>query len=227
MGMDFRRLGLRDDEHTDGGNTVTLMRLDPLRELDCLANQALVGVRTARTLPMEALGAANSSENTVRRHVHDCDANGSRRGHHQTCEPAYPPGLRRVPAARHTMGAVAAVPHLWTCRLLRFVTDAACAPPPLFSWPPDRAIPGARRNVAVVLRARELCLASPQTVPFPQPQRLRWRTRQFGGHRDPVNAPVGRGKSAAGGGRVRQRRAAVDRVQNFLVSLLALAAVEC
>jgi HSP20 family protein len=35
---------------------VTLMRLDPFRELDCLANQALVGVRTARTLPMEALG---------------------------------------------------------------------------------------------------------------------------------------------------------------------------
>jgi HSP20 family protein len=34
---------------------VTLMRFDPFRELDRLADQALVGARAARTLPMEAL----------------------------------------------------------------------------------------------------------------------------------------------------------------------------
>ena len=34
---------------------MTLMRFDPFRELDRLADQAMVGVRTARTLPMEAL----------------------------------------------------------------------------------------------------------------------------------------------------------------------------
>ena len=34
---------------------MTLMRFDPFRELDRLADQALAGARTARTLPMEAL----------------------------------------------------------------------------------------------------------------------------------------------------------------------------
>jgi HSP20 family protein len=34
---------------------VTLMRFDPFRELDRLADQALVGARAAGTLPMEAL----------------------------------------------------------------------------------------------------------------------------------------------------------------------------
>ena len=34
---------------------MTLMRFDPFRELDRLADQALVGARAARTLPMEAL----------------------------------------------------------------------------------------------------------------------------------------------------------------------------
>lgn len=34
---------------------MTLMRFDPFRELDRLADQALVGARTARTLAMEAL----------------------------------------------------------------------------------------------------------------------------------------------------------------------------
>ena len=34
---------------------MTLMRFDPFRELDRLADQALVSARTARTLPMEAL----------------------------------------------------------------------------------------------------------------------------------------------------------------------------
>ncbi|MGA8329712.1 MAG: Hsp20/alpha crystallin family protein, partial [Mycobacterium sp.] len=34
---------------------MTLMRFDPFRELDRLADQAVAGARTARTLPMEAL----------------------------------------------------------------------------------------------------------------------------------------------------------------------------
>ena len=34
---------------------MTLMRFDPFRELDRLADQALAGARTVRTLPMEAL----------------------------------------------------------------------------------------------------------------------------------------------------------------------------
>ena len=34
---------------------MTLMRFDPFRELDRLADQALTGARAARTLPMEAL----------------------------------------------------------------------------------------------------------------------------------------------------------------------------
>jgi HSP20 family protein len=34
---------------------MALMRFDPFRELDRLADQALAGARTARTLPMEAL----------------------------------------------------------------------------------------------------------------------------------------------------------------------------
>jgi len=34
---------------------MALMRFDPFRELDRLAEQALVGARTARSLPMEAL----------------------------------------------------------------------------------------------------------------------------------------------------------------------------
>lgn len=34
---------------------MTLMRFDPFRELDRIADQALVGARAARTLPMEAL----------------------------------------------------------------------------------------------------------------------------------------------------------------------------
>jgi HSP20 family protein len=34
---------------------MTLMRFDPFRELDRLADQALASARTARTLPMEAL----------------------------------------------------------------------------------------------------------------------------------------------------------------------------
>jgi HSP20 family protein len=34
---------------------MTLIRFDPFRELDRLADQALVSARTARTLPMEAL----------------------------------------------------------------------------------------------------------------------------------------------------------------------------
>jgi hypothetical protein len=34
---------------------MTLMRFNPVRKLDRLADQALVGARTARTLPLEAL----------------------------------------------------------------------------------------------------------------------------------------------------------------------------
>jgi molecular chaperone DnaK (HSP70) len=40
------------------------------------------------------------AKHTVGRHAHDIDAPGSRRGSYQTRLPAYPQGLRRVPAAR-------------------------------------------------------------------------------------------------------------------------------
>ena len=50
---------------------------------------------------------------------------GSGFGRHQTRQPAYPQRLRRVHAARHAVGAFAAMPHMWTRRLLRFVTTAA------------------------------------------------------------------------------------------------------
>ena len=69
--------------------------------------------------------AARRSWHPLRRHVHDIDIRGSRCTRHQTREPAYPQGLPRVPAARHAVGAFAVVPDMWTCRLLRFVTDAA------------------------------------------------------------------------------------------------------
>ena len=62
---------------------------------------------------------------TIRRRVHDIDAPGSRCSSYQTRLPAYPQGLSRVPAARYAMGTSAAMPHLWTRRLLRLVTDAA------------------------------------------------------------------------------------------------------
>ena len=57
--------------------------------------------------------------------VHDTDARGSGFGRHQTRQPAYPQRLRRVHAARRAVGAFAAMPHMWTRRLLRFVTTAA------------------------------------------------------------------------------------------------------
>jgi HSP20 family protein len=40
---------------TNTEKPMTLMRFDPFRELDRLADQALAGAQTARTLPMEAL----------------------------------------------------------------------------------------------------------------------------------------------------------------------------
>src|SRR6186997_1376948 len=64
-------------------------------------------------------------------------------------------------AARHAVGASAAVPVVRACRLLRLVTDAACPGTRAHGWPPDRAVYGARGDVALVLRRRELCLRQP------------------------------------------------------------------
>ena len=41
---------------------MALMRFDPFREFDRLAEQALAGARTARTLPMEALRRGDQSK---------------------------------------------------------------------------------------------------------------------------------------------------------------------
>ena len=60
--------------------------------------------------------------------------------------------LRGMPAARHTVGPPAAVPDLRARRLLRLVTDAACPSARAHGGPPDRAVHGARRELALVLR---------------------------------------------------------------------------
>ena len=46
---------------------MTLMRFDPFRELDRLADQALVGARTARTLLLETLQLPHSASLFTRR----------------------------------------------------------------------------------------------------------------------------------------------------------------
>ena len=53
--MDMTRSAYAPGNTDKLGDAMTLMRFDPFRELDRLADQALAGAQTARTLPMEAL----------------------------------------------------------------------------------------------------------------------------------------------------------------------------
>jgi hypothetical protein len=72
--------------------------------------------------------------------------------------PRTPGMLRGMPPARHAVGASAALPDMRARRLLRLVTDSArqgaCRP----HGASDRAVHGTRRDVAVVLSPRRLCL---------------------------------------------------------------------
>src|ERR1700692_382506 len=64
-------------------------------------------------------------------------------------------------AARNTVGAPAVVPDVRTRRLLRFFAHAACPGACSLDRAPDRAVLGSRRELALVLCPRELCLRSP------------------------------------------------------------------
>src|SRR6202790_4351085 len=74
-------------------------------------------------------------------------------------------------AARHTVGAPAVVPDVRARRLLRLVTDVACPGACSLDRAPDRAVLGGRRELALVLCPRELCLRSP---PPTSAHRFRW-----------------------------------------------------
>src|SRR6476469_10845874 len=76
-----------------------------------------------------------------------------------------------MPAARHTVGTPAVVPDLRARGLLRFFTHAARPGACSFDRAPDRAVLRARRELALVLCPRELCLRSP---PATSARRIRW-----------------------------------------------------
>src|SRR6185437_6387384 len=77
---------------------------------------------------------------------------------------------RGMSAARHTVGPPAAVPDVRARRLLRLVTHAACPSARTHGGTPDRAVHGGRRELALVLCPRRLCLRPPST----SANRLRW-----------------------------------------------------
>src|SRR5262249_26040798 len=65
------------------------------------------------------------------------------------------PGVRGVPPSRAALGAPASLPLVRIRRLLRLVAESPCDGALLGERAPHRALPGARRDVAMVLRRRD------------------------------------------------------------------------
>src|SRR6185369_15715436 len=105
-----------------------------------------------------------------RRHRHDIGGYRSTRRGDPPGAPAHE-RLRGMSAARHTVGPPAAVPDVRARRLLRLVAHAACPSARALDRAPDRAVHGGRRELALVLRPRELCLRPP---PPTSANRRRW-----------------------------------------------------
>src|SRR6202165_974579 len=106
-------------------------------------------------------------------------------------------------AARHTVGAPAAVPDVRARRLLRFFAHAAC--PGACSL--DRAVLGGRRELALVLCPRELCLRSPPPTSahrfrWPNPPTYTARTRDCLTIRSPRSRRAGRREQSSREGRL-------------------------
>src|ERR1700682_3981677 len=113
-------------------------------------------------------------------------------------------------AARHTVGAPTAVPDVRARRLLRFFAHAACPGARSRHRAPDRAVLGGRRELALVLCPRELCLRSPPPTSahrfrWPNPPTYTARTRdcltiRLPGSRRAAARGASKGESRWGGG---------------------------
>src|SRR4029077_10992648 len=105
-----------------------------------------------------------------RRHRHDIGGYRSTRRGDPPGAPAHE-RLRGMSAARHTVGPPAAVPDVRARRLLRLVAPPGRPGPRAPDRAPDVAVHGGRRELALVLRPRELCLRPP---PPTSANRRRW-----------------------------------------------------